>query len=143
MSNRTTLAISYESKRLGEAFKELRQERGLSIRGVASEIAISPSYLSKIEAGDTFKTIGVETLVKLCKFFRTPCNVILEKANYIEIPTDGLPELEDYLQTKYKLPQAAVYEMQLMLRFIQQKYRQPAQEIPVLQDVLQDAGAVS
>lgn len=136
---KTTLAISYEIRKLGEAFKELRKEKGLSIRQIALETGITPSYLAKIEAGSTFKTIGVETLVRLCKFFRVPCNVVLEKANYVQLPDDGLPELGDYLQIKYRLPQAAVQEMQLVLSIIQQKYKQPAIEMPTLQET----GAVS
>lgn len=133
---KVTFAISYEIQKLGGAFKELRLEKGLSIRQVAQETGLTPSYLAKIEAGNTFKTIGLETMVRLCKFFRVPCNAILEKANYIQLPDDGLPALEDYLQLKYRLPQAAVREMQLMLTFIEQKYRQPtpepAQEVQVM-----------
>lgn len=131
---KATLAISYEIQKLGEAFRELRLENNLSLRQVAQETGITPSYLAKVEAGNTFKTIGLETLVRLCKFFRVPSNVILEKANYIQIADDGLPELEDYLQLKYRLPKAAVQEIQLVLSIIKRKYQPPAQEIPVLQE---------
>ena len=56
--------VSYEMKKLGTYLKTLREEAGFSIREAAQKSEIAPSYLSKIEAGDTFSTITVQTLIK-------------------------------------------------------------------------------
>lgn len=80
--------ISYEIKKLGEYLKQLREEQDLSIRRVAKHCDIAPSYLAKIEAGDTYKTIGVETLVKVSKFYGIPASAMLKEAGFINSHDD-------------------------------------------------------
>lgn len=77
--------ISYEITKLRKYLKQLRQEQEFSIRHVAKQCQLAPSYLAKVEAGNTFKTIGVETLIKLSKFFNIPAPAILKEAGYMEM----------------------------------------------------------
>ena len=57
--------IPYEMKKLGEYLGRLREETNLSLRDVAQETGLTPSYLFKVEKGDTFSTLNIHTLLKL------------------------------------------------------------------------------
>ncbi|MEK9195012.1 MAG: helix-turn-helix transcriptional regulator [Patescibacteria group bacterium] len=114
--------ISYEITKLGEYLRELRKEQGLSIRSVAKSCGMAPSHLAKIEAGDTFKTIGVETLVKLSKFYGIPISSMLKKAGFIDSYESDLPELSQYLRTKYQLSPQAIRDMEMAKEIVDKKY---------------------
>ena len=43
---------SSERESLGSRIRSLRQERGLSLRGLAERIGLSPGYLSQLERGE-------------------------------------------------------------------------------------------
>lgn len=117
--------IPYEVIKLGKYLRQLRAEQGLSIRRVAAECKMAPSYLSKIEAGDTFKTIGLETLVKLSKFFGIPVSALLKEAGFIDASEhyDNLPELPQYLRAKYQLSPQAIRDMQMAKEIVDKKYK--------------------
>lgn len=114
--------ISYEITKLGKYLKQLREEQGLSIRYVARKCKIAPSYLAKIEVGDTFKTIGIETLVKISKFYGIPISAILKEAGFIDTYEDDLPELSQYLRTKYQLSPQAIRDMEMAKEIVDKKY---------------------
>ena len=115
--------VSYEITKLGKYFKLLRGEQALSIRRVARECGFAPSYLSKIEAGDTFKTIGVGTLVKLSKFYGIPVSAILKEAGFIDSYDNDLPELPQYLRAKYQLSPQAIRDMEMAKEIVDKKYQ--------------------
>lgn len=48
----------------GEQLRQLRRSRGLSVRGLAAAVLISPGYLSRVERGE-FPPPAVETIGKL------------------------------------------------------------------------------
>lgn len=54
----------------GKAFKELREEKGISRAEVAKQIGCTPSALSKIESGKV--TPKEKTIAKFCLMTRTP-----------------------------------------------------------------------
>ncbi len=115
--------ISYEITKLGKYLRELRKEQGLSIRSVAKSCGLAPSHLAKIEAGDTFKTIGVLTLVKLSKFYGIPVSAMLEEAGFIDgRGDDDLPELAQYLRAKYQLSPQAIRDMEMAKEIVDKKY---------------------
>lgn len=114
--------ISYEITKLGKYLKELRKEYGLSIRSAAKSCDIAPSYLANIEAGDRFKTIGVETLVKLSKFYGIPVSSILKEAGFIDSHESELPELMQYLRAKYQLSPQAIRDMIMAKEIVDKKY---------------------
>lgn len=114
--------ISYKIAKLGKYLKQLRKEQSLSIRQVARQCKIAPSYLSKIEAGDTFKTIGIETLVKFSKFYGIPVSSILKEAGFINSYESDLPELAQYLRAKYQLSPQAIRDMEMAKEIVDKKY---------------------
>jgi len=116
-------SISYEITKLGKYLKELRKEQGLSIRSVAKSCGIAPSYLAKIEAGDTFKTIGIKTLVKFSKFYGIPVSSMLKEAGFIESHESDLPELSQYLRAKYQLSPQAIRDMAMAKEIVDKKYK--------------------
>jgi len=114
--------ISYEMTRLGKYFKQLREEQELSIRHVAKQCKIAPSYLAKIEAGYTFKTIGIETLIKLSKFYGIPTSAMLKEAGFIDDNEDNLPGFNQYLRAKYQLSPQAIRDMKMAKEIVDKKY---------------------
>ncbi len=114
--------ISYEITKLGKYLKKLREESGLSIRKAATKCKLSPSYLSKIEAGDTFKTMSIETLVRLSKFYNIPVAHLLKEADFIEDESDELPEFSQYLRRKYHLSPQAIRDMEIAKEIVDKKY---------------------
>jgi len=114
---------SYEITELGKYLKQLREEQGLSIRSVAKSCDFAPSYLSKIEIGNTFKTIGVETVVKLSKFYGIPVCALLQEAKFVDYHDDGLPELASYLRSKYQLSPQAIHDMEIVKEIVDKKYK--------------------
>ena len=114
--------ISYEITKLGKYLKQLRQEQELSIRSVAKSCSIAPSHLAKIEAGDTFKTIGIATLVKFSKFYGIPVSSMLKEAGFIESHESDLPELAQYLRAKYQLSPQAIRDMEMAKEIVDKKY---------------------
>ena len=116
-------SISYAITKLGKYLRELRQEQELSIRSVAKSCGLAPSHLAKIEAGDTFKTIGIETLVKLSKFYGIPVSSMLKEAGFIDSYENDLPELPQYLRAKYQLSPQAIRDMEMAKEIVDKKYQ--------------------
>jgi transcriptional regulator with XRE-family HTH domain len=114
--------ITYEITKLGRYLKQLRNELGFSVRHVARQCKIAPSYLAKIETGGTFKTIGIETLVKLSKFYGIPVSAMLKEAGFIDSSEDNLPELPQYLRAKYQLSPSAIRDMEMAKEIVDKRY---------------------
>lgn len=121
--------ISYEITKLGKYLKELRKEQGLSIRSVAKSCSVAPSYLANIEAGHTYKTIGVETLVKLSKFYSIPVSSMLKEAGFIDSYESDLPELGLYLRAKYQLSPQAIRDMTMAKEIVDKKYEKEKEKM--------------
>ena len=115
--------ISFEITNLGKYFKQLRKEQEFSIRYVARQCKIAPSYLAKIETGYTYKTIGVETLLKLSKFYGIPVSAMLKEAGFIDSYESELPELAQYLRAKYQLSPQAIRDMEMAKEIVDRKYK--------------------
>jgi len=109
-------------KKLGEYLKTLREEDGFSIREAAQKSELAPSYLSKLEAGDTFSTITVQTLIKLSKTYDVPPIAILKEAGLIDSDEYDLPDFPQYLRAKYKLPPQAIRDMEFAKEIVDKKY---------------------
>lgn len=58
MSNRTRSAESVNSTELGHRLRQLRLDRGLSLREVAARTQLSPSFISLLENGETDVAFG-------------------------------------------------------------------------------------
>lgn len=110
-------------KRLGDYLKKLREELGMSIREAAKAAELTPSHLSKIERSDTFKSIGVEKLTRLSKTYGIPVSTILKEAGFLENDDDRLPELAQYLRSKYRLSPQAIRDMEMAKNIVDKKYQ--------------------
>jgi len=117
--------VPYEMKKLGEYLKTLREEAGFSIREAARKSELAPSYLSKIEAGDTFSTITVQTLIKLSKTYDIPPIAILKEAGLIGSDEYDLPDFPQYLRAKYHLSPQAIRDMEMAKEIVEKKYQTP------------------
>ncbi len=115
--------VSYEMKKLGTYLKTLREEAGFSIREAAQKSEVAPSYLSKIEAGDTFSTITVQTLIKLSKTYNIPPISVLKEAGLIGSDEYDLPDFPQYLRAKYHLSPQAIRDMEFAKEIVDKKYQ--------------------
>ena len=110
-------------KKLGAYLKQLREEADLSIRDVAQECDISPSYLSKIENSNSFSTLSIHTLLKLSKFYKIPIGALLKEADLVDTDEYELPELGQYLRAKYNLSPQAIRDMEMSKEIVEKKYK--------------------
>ena len=115
--------IPYEMKKLGTYLEQLREEAGLSIREVARKSEMTPSYLFKIEKGDTFSTFNIHTLLKLSKFYNIPIGALLKEAGLIDSDEYELPDLPKYLRAKYHLLPQAIRDMEMAKEIVDKKYQ--------------------
>ena len=107
---------------LGQYLKRVRTDLGLSMHEVARRTTLTPSYISKMESGNTFQTISAHGLVEFSKCYSIPIAVIMERAGFIPENEDELPGLASYLRLKYKTPHQATQEMEIAWHIIKQKY---------------------
>ena len=108
---------------LGDYLRRVRTDLGMSMHEVARRTTLTPSYISKMESGNTFQTISAHGLVEFSNCYNTPASVILEKAGFTPESEDDLPGLPSYLRLKYKAPHQAVQEMEIAWSIIKQKYQ--------------------
>jgi len=110
-------------EKLGTYLKALREEAGFSLREAAEKSEVAPSYLSKIEAGDTFSTITVQNLIKLSKTYNIPPIAILKEIGLIGSDEYDLPDFPQYLRAKYNLPSQAIRDMEMAKEIVEKKYQ--------------------
>ena len=116
---------SYEMKKLGTYLARLREEADLSIRDAAKECGISPSYLSKIETGNSFSTLSIHTFLKLSKFYNIPIGALLKEAGLVDSNEYELLDFPQYLQIKYHLSPQAIRDMIMAKEIVDKKYQPP------------------
>ena len=110
-------------KKLGTYLKQLRKESELSIREVAKKSELAPSYLCKIEKGDTFLTLSIHTILKLSKFYNIPIEALLKETGLVARDEYGLPDLSQYLRAKYHLSPQAIRDMEMAKEIVDKKYK--------------------
>lgn len=107
---------------LGRYLKNLREELELSIHNVAREANLTPGYISKIETGNTYKSINVDSLIAFSKAYKIPITALLEEAGFLD-KEDDLPQLSTYLKMKYDLPPQAIRDIEIFKEFVENKYK--------------------
>jgi transcriptional regulator with XRE-family HTH domain len=55
---------------LSELLRELREERGSSLRGAAKDLGVDPSYLSRLERGE--KPASPQLLRRAAEYYEVP-----------------------------------------------------------------------
>lgn len=120
---KTKNRIPKEMLHLAEYLRRIRTDLGLSMHEVARRTNLTPSYISKMESGNTFQTISAHGLVEFSKCYNTPIALIMEKAGFVPESEDDLPGLASYLRLKYKTPHQATQEMEIAWEIVKKKYQ--------------------
>ncbi len=109
------------NSKLGVTVKAAREAKELSIRGLASTMGITPSYIHKLEAG-VFGSISPEKIQALARALDLDPQDLFTVAGY-QVP-DGLPSFEPYLRTRYgdDLPEEAIQHMSEYFEYERAKY---------------------
>lgn len=82
-----------EQLRVGQAVRQARQARGLSLRSAAAELQISPATLSALETGHS--PITVERLQQIADLLKVPSERLLRGESGL-VPTDPAPASRDW-----------------------------------------------
>lgn len=80
--------------KFGNKLKELRSEKGLSVRGFAGELEKTPGYISRIEGRGEIPS--TEFVVSVAEFFSTELDLLLEL-----VKADQLSKAEAAIDAKH------------------------------------------
>jgi len=107
--------------KLAVTVRTARETKGLSIRGLASRMGITPSYIHKLESG-VFGSISPEKIQALAGVLELDPQDLFTVAGY-QVPK-GLPSFEPYLRTRYgdDLPEEAIQHMSEYFEYERAKY---------------------
>jgi len=103
---------------VGRVLRERREEKGLSIRGLAAAAKVDSTWLSRVEHGIWLKP-DPRKLHRLAKALGMETVSLFAIANYGE----GLPPLAPYLKAKYELPAGAIDQLQAHFALLDEKHR--------------------
>ena len=71
-------AVQY--KKIGAQIVYYRKLKGVTQEKMASEVGISPQYLSRIENGSYPKSVSLSTLMRIAGYLGVPISKLLENA---------------------------------------------------------------
>ncbi len=114
---------------LGRYLKNLRSDLDMSLRKTANLADISAAHLCKIEQGDIFKSISIDILIRLSRVYGIPLSSILEEADLIPKNNNALPELAQYLRSKYSFSPQAIRDFEITKEVVDKKYKQKAAQL--------------
>jgi transcriptional regulator with XRE-family HTH domain len=96
------------ARRFGEYVRRLREEKGFSMRGLASEADIDSGALTRLEHGRVHSP-QPDTLKALAAALEVPLADMFAMAGYT-VPSE-LPSISPYLRARYgQLPEEAIVE---------------------------------
>ena len=72
-------AVQY--KKIGAQIVYYRKLKGVTQEKMASEVGISPQYLSRIENGSYPKSVSLSTLMRIADYLGVPISKLLEKVD--------------------------------------------------------------
>lgn len=98
-----------------------RKKRCLTLQNLAEMADLTPSYLSKLEAGE-FDSISLDVVIKLARGLEMSLADFLYKCQLIDFGASYFPDLRFYLREKYQFPTQAVADVEMFMEFIQIKY---------------------
>lgn len=107
------------TSQFGDYIKNLREERRLSVRGLAAKAGISSGALSRLENGK--RSPQPETLKALATALAVPLSDMFAMAGYT-VPYD-LPSMSPYLRARYgHLPEGALTSIDDYLKRLIDEY---------------------
>jgi transcriptional regulator with XRE-family HTH domain len=97
--------------------RELREEKGMSVRGLASAAGVDSTWLSRVENG-VYVNPDPKFLHRLAKVLDVETMDLFQAAEY----ADGLPGFAPYLRSKYDLPAEAVDQLEAHFELLADKH---------------------
>ena len=102
---------------LGDRVRKLREDAHRSVRGLATEAGVDPTWLSRLDRG-LIGTPDPRTLYRLAAALDVEVASLYEDAGY-----GGLPQFAPYLRAKYDLPEEAVHQLEAHFELINERYQ--------------------
>lgn len=104
---------------VGQYIKQIREQRCMSLRGLAAAAKVDPPWLSKVERG-LYARPDPRLLSRLAQALDIePADLFLE-AGYGD--ASGLPGFTPYLRSKYDLPDEALQQLEAHFNLINERY---------------------
>lgn len=102
---------------VGQMIRELREEKGMSVRGLAAAAQVDSTWLSRVEHG-IYVNPDPRYLHRLAKVLGIETMDLFQAANY----SDGLPGFAPFLRSKYDLPPEAIDQLNAHFELLADKY---------------------
>ena len=102
---------------VGQMIRELREEKGMSVRGLAAAAGVDSTWLSRVENG-VYVNPDPKFLHRLAKVLDVETMDLFQAADY----ADGLPGFAPYLRSKYDLPSEAVDQLEAHFELLAHKH---------------------
>jgi transcriptional regulator with XRE-family HTH domain len=106
---------------LGSYIKHQRQRKGLSLRALGELTSIDAPSIGRMEQGE-IRAPAPDRLVRIARALEVNVQDLYALAGY-KI-TEGLPEFQTYLRTKYDMPAGAINELEQFFDYVNAKYEQ-------------------
>jgi len=103
--------------RVGQMIRHLRDEKGLSVRGLAKAARVDSTWLSRVEHG-VYVNPDPKNLHRLAGVLEVETMDLFQAADY----SDGLPGFAPYLRSKYELPPEAIEQLTAHFELLAEKY---------------------
>jgi transcriptional regulator with XRE-family HTH domain len=103
---------------VGRVLRERREEKGLSVRGLAAAAKVDSTWLSRVEHG-IYVNPDPRYLHRLAKALGMETISLFAIADYGE----GLPPFAPYLREKYDLPAGAIDQLQAHFALLAERHK--------------------
>ncbi|MDA8040760.1 MAG: helix-turn-helix transcriptional regulator [Actinomycetota bacterium] len=120
MAKANVKPVNEAAARLGSYLQQLRQERALSVRGLAARAGVDFSWLARLERG-RIGSPDARSLWRVARALRVEVADLYLEAGFGD--ARGLPGFGPYLRAKYHLPPEAVEQLEAHFALINEKYR--------------------
>jgi len=108
---------SEQQTKVGQMVRQLREQKGLSMRGLAAAAKVDSTWLSRVEHGIHLNP-DPKALHRLAQVLDVETMELFQAADY----SDGLPGLAPYLRSKYDLAPEAIDQLSAHFELLAQKY---------------------
>ena len=119
MNDKTDIQNEPHTARLGEHVRQLRESKGLSVRGLAGQAKVDATWLSRVEH-DIYSSPDPRSLWRVAQALDIDVEELYAAAGY----SSGLPGFAPYLRAKYDLPEDAIDQLEAHFQLINEKYQQ-------------------
>jgi transcriptional regulator with XRE-family HTH domain len=117
-------SADHDRRALGAYVRNRRVKAGMSLRELAAQAQVDPSWLSRLERG-VFASPDARLLWRLARALDVEVAELYLAAGY----SDGLPGFAPYLRAKYHhLPEEAIAQLEAHFQLIDEKYRHDHEE---------------